>query len=99
METTSLVRIRVARSPRPGAWVPCSPRSRSTRGDAPQCPHVSSAIGFDGEPCAALRTFQFDLDVRLATRAIDLNGSLEAAWKQMAAKGVKRIQSADIAAA
>lgn len=33
-----------------------------------------------------------------ATRAIDLNGSLAAAWKQMAAKGVKRIQSGDIAA-
>ena len=32
-----------------------------------------------------------------ATRAIDLNGSLAAAWKQMAAAGVKRIQSADIA--
>jgi nicotinamidase/pyrazinamidase len=32
-----------------------------------------------------------------ATRAIDLNGSLAAAWKQMTAKGVKRIQSADIA--
>jgi len=32
-----------------------------------------------------------------ATRAIDLNGSLAAAWKQMAAKGVKRIQSADLA--
>ncbi|HMS05078.1 MAG TPA: bifunctional nicotinamidase/pyrazinamidase [Burkholderiaceae bacterium] len=32
-----------------------------------------------------------------ATRAIDLNGSLAAAWKQMAAKGVKRIQSSDIA--
>jgi nicotinamidase/pyrazinamidase len=31
-----------------------------------------------------------------ATRAIDLNGSLAAAWKQMQAKGVKRIQSADI---
>jgi len=31
-----------------------------------------------------------------ATRAIDLNGSLAAAWKQMAAKGVKRIQSSDI---
>ena len=31
-----------------------------------------------------------------ACRAIDLNGSLAAAWKQMAAKGVKRIQSADI---
>lgn len=34
-----------------------------------------------------------------ACRAIDLNGSLAAAWKQMAAKGVKRIQSADIALA
>ncbi len=34
-----------------------------------------------------------------ATRAIDLNGSLAAAWKQMAAKGVKRIKAADIAAA
>ena len=34
-----------------------------------------------------------------ATRAIDLNGSLAAAWKAMAAKGVKRIQSADIALA
>ncbi len=32
-----------------------------------------------------------------ATRAIDLNGSLAAAWKQMTAKGVKRIQSADLA--
>ncbi len=32
-----------------------------------------------------------------ATRAIDLNGSLAAAWKLMQAKGVKRIQSADIA--
>jgi nicotinamidase/pyrazinamidase len=32
-----------------------------------------------------------------ATRAIDLNGSLAAAWKDMAAKGVKRIQSGDIA--
>jgi nicotinamidase/pyrazinamidase len=31
-----------------------------------------------------------------ATRAIDLNGSLAAAWKQMQARGVKRIQSADI---
>ncbi len=31
-----------------------------------------------------------------ATRAIDLNGSLAAAWKQMTAKGVKRIQSVDI---
>jgi len=31
-----------------------------------------------------------------ATRAIDLNGSLAAAWKQMSAKGVKRIQSTDI---
>jgi nicotinamidase/pyrazinamidase len=32
-----------------------------------------------------------------ATRAIDLNGSLDAAWRQMAARGVKRIRSADIA--
>ena len=32
-----------------------------------------------------------------ATRAIDLDGSLAAAWKQMGAKGVKRIQSGDIA--
>ena len=32
-----------------------------------------------------------------ATRAIDLNGSLAAAWEQMAAIGVKRVQSADIA--
>ncbi len=31
-----------------------------------------------------------------ACRAIDLNGSLAAAWKQMAAKGVKRIQSGDL---
>jgi nicotinamidase/pyrazinamidase len=31
-----------------------------------------------------------------ATRGIDLNGSLAAAWKQMGGKGVKRIQSADI---
>ena len=31
-----------------------------------------------------------------ACRGINLNGSLEAAWKQMAAKGVKRIQSADV---
>ena len=34
-----------------------------------------------------------------ATRGIDLNGSLAAAWKQMTAKGVKRIQSSDIQAA
>ncbi len=33
-----------------------------------------------------------------ATRAIDLNGSLAKAWKAMAAKGVKRIQSSDVAA-
>jgi nicotinamidase/pyrazinamidase len=32
-----------------------------------------------------------------ATRAIDLNGSLAKAWKDMQAKGVKRIQSGDIA--
>ena len=31
-----------------------------------------------------------------ASRGIDLNGSLAAAWKQMAAKGVKRIRSAEI---
>jgi nicotinamidase/pyrazinamidase len=31
-----------------------------------------------------------------ATRAIDLDGSLAKAWKQMAAKGVKRIQSTEI---
>ena len=31
-----------------------------------------------------------------ATRAIDLNGSLAAAWKAMTAKGVKRIQSSDL---
>lgn len=34
-----------------------------------------------------------------ACRAIDLNGSLAAAWQQMAAKGVKRIQSTEIAVA
>jgi nicotinamidase/pyrazinamidase len=32
-----------------------------------------------------------------ATRGIDLNGSLAAAWKAMTAKGVKRIQSSDLA--
>jgi nicotinamidase/pyrazinamidase len=32
-----------------------------------------------------------------ATRGIDLNGSLAAAWKQMSAKGVKRVQSTDFA--
>lgn len=32
-----------------------------------------------------------------ATRAIDLNGSLAAAWTQMQARGVKRVQSSDIA--
>jgi len=31
-----------------------------------------------------------------ATRAIDLNGSLAAAWKKMLASGVKRIQSKDL---
>jgi nicotinamidase/pyrazinamidase len=31
-----------------------------------------------------------------ACRAIDLNGSLDAAWKSMAKKGIKRIQSDDI---
>ena len=39
------------------------------------------------------------LVVEDACRGIDLNGSLAAAWKQMAAKGVKRIQSSDIALA
>ncbi|MDB5824951.1 MAG: Nicotinamidase [Herminiimonas sp.] len=33
-----------------------------------------------------------------ATRAIDLNGSLAKAWADMKAKGVKRIQSTDLAA-
>jgi nicotinamidase/pyrazinamidase len=33
-----------------------------------------------------------------ASRGIDLNGSLKAAWDQMGKAGVKRIQSADIAA-
>ena len=32
-----------------------------------------------------------------ATRAIDLNGSLAAAWKQMEGAGVKRIKAGDIA--
>ncbi len=32
-----------------------------------------------------------------ASRGIDLNGSIAAAWKEMTAKGVKRIQSADFA--
>ena len=32
-----------------------------------------------------------------ATRAIDLNGSLDAAWREMTAQGVVRIQSADLA--
>ena len=32
-----------------------------------------------------------------ATRGIDLNGSLAAAWKQMTEAGVKRIQSGDVA--
>jgi nicotinamidase/pyrazinamidase len=31
-----------------------------------------------------------------ATRAIDLNGSLAKAWKQMAARGVRRIRSEDL---
>ena len=31
-----------------------------------------------------------------ACRGLDLNGSVAAAWKQMTAKGVKRIQSSDI---
>jgi nicotinamidase/pyrazinamidase len=33
-----------------------------------------------------------------ACRAIDLDGSLAAAWTQMTDKGVRRIQSTDIAA-
>jgi nicotinamidase/pyrazinamidase len=32
-----------------------------------------------------------------ATRAIDLEGSLEAAWREMAARGVARLQSAELA--
>ncbi len=32
-----------------------------------------------------------------ASRGIDLNGSLKAAWDKMAKAGVKRIQSSDIA--
>ena len=32
-----------------------------------------------------------------ATRAIDLNGSLEAAWAEMEAAGVRRLQSSDLA--
>ena len=44
---------------------------------------------------AGLRTYV----IEDATRAIDLNGSLAAAWKDMAARGVQRIQSADIATA
>ena len=35
--------------------------------------------------------------IEKATRAIDLNGSLAAAWKAMEKAGCKRIQSADIA--
>nr|WP_175225791.1 bifunctional nicotinamidase/pyrazinamidase [Paraburkholderia humisilvae] len=31
-----------------------------------------------------------------ATRAIDLNGSLEAAWREMTAAGVKRVRAADL---
>ena len=34
-----------------------------------------------------------------ACRGIDLNGSLKAAWAQMAKAGVTRIQSSDIATA
>ena len=34
-----------------------------------------------------------------ATRAIDLNGSLAAAWKSMDRAGVKRIQSKDVVSA
>ena len=43
------------------------------------------------------RTAGFEVAVvEDACRAIDLNGSLAAAWKSMADKGVKRIQSDDI---
>jgi nicotinamidase/pyrazinamidase len=31
-----------------------------------------------------------------ATRAIDLNGSLDDAWREMRAAGVERVQSADL---
>jgi len=31
-----------------------------------------------------------------ACRGIDINGSVAAAWKEMQAKGVKRIQSSDL---
>ena len=34
-----------------------------------------------------------------ASRGIDLNGSLKAAWDKMTKAGVKRIQSSDIVAA
>jgi len=34
-----------------------------------------------------------------ACRGIDINGSIAAAWKQMAKAGVKRIQSSDLALA
>ena len=36
-------------------------------------------------------------DKRAHDGHVDLNGSLAAAWKDMAAKGVKRIQSTDLA--
>ncbi|MFM7801500.1 MAG: bifunctional nicotinamidase/pyrazinamidase [Limnohabitans sp.] len=43
------------------------------------------------------RSAGFDVSVvEDACRAIDLNGSLDAAWKNMTEKGVKRIQSTDI---
>ena len=46
------------------------------------------------------RAAGFDtLVVEDACRAIDLDGSLAAAWQQLAAQGVRRIQSADIALA
>ena len=32
-----------------------------------------------------------------ASRAIDLNGSLEAAWRDLHAAGVKRVQAAEVA--
>ncbi|CAN5118169.1 bifunctional nicotinamidase/pyrazinamidase [soil metagenome] len=45
------------------------------------------------------RTAGFDVTViEDACRAIDMNGSLAAAWQQMAAAGVGRMQSADVSA-
>jgi len=47
---------------------------------------------------SATRSTLFEVYViEAATRATDLNGSLAAACKQMPARGVKRIQSQDVA--